>query len=202
MATSAAAAKAPMEAPASAPKKKGNLLLIIVLAVVLLAAGGAGAWWFMSQSHGDDEEAQEVESKPSIFLPLDQFTVNLQPEEGQQFLQTAMTLKVSEQDILDAIKAQMPEVRSRLLLLLSSKKPSELSSVEGKNKLIGEIQREVEAVLPAAKAKAKKSKKKDDETKATKKGKKAKAKAQQEAEEQEELPRRVLAVFFTHFIVQ
>jgi flagellar FliL protein len=202
MAMSAAAAKAPVEAPASAPRKKSNLLLIVVLAVVLLAAGGAGAWWFMSQSHGDDDEAQEVESKPSIFLPLEQFTVNLQPEEGQQFLQTAMTLKVSEQDISDAIKAQMPEVRNRLLLLLSSKKPSELSSVEGKNKLIEEIQREVEAVLPPLKAKAKKSKKKDDETKAAKKGRKAKAKAQHEAEEQEELPRRVLAVFFTHFIVQ
>jgi flagellar FliL protein len=202
MATSAAAAKAPVEAPASAPRKKSNLLLIVLLAVVLLLAGGAGAWWFLSQSHGDDEDAQEIESKPSIFLPLEQFTVNLQPEEGQQFLQTSMTLKVSEQDVSDAIKAQMPEVRSRLLLLLSSKKPSQLSSVEGKNKLIDEIQREVEAVLPPVKAKAKKSKKKDDDAKSTKKGKKAKAKAQEQAEEQEELPRRVLAVFFTHFIIQ
>jgi flagellar FliL protein len=202
MATSAAAAMAPVEAPASAPRKKSKVLLIVLLAVVLLVSGGAGAWWFLSRSHGDDEDTQEIESKPSIFLPLEQFTVNLQPEEGQQFLQTAMTLKVSEQDVSDAIKAQMPEVRSRLLLLLSSKKPSDLSSVEGKNKLIEEIQREVEAVLPPVKAKTKKPKKKDDDARSTKKGKKAKAKAQEEAEEQEELPRRVLAVYFTHFIIQ
>ncbi|MGH8665791.1 MAG: flagellar basal body-associated protein FliL [Burkholderiales bacterium] len=202
MATSAAAAKAPVEAPASAPRKKSNLLLIVVLAVVLLAAGGAGAWWFLSQSHGDDAEAEEIEFKPSIFLPLEQFTVNLQPEEGQQFLQTALTLKVSELEIADAIKAQMPEVRSRLLFLLSSKKPSELSSLEGKNKLTEEIVRAVEATLPPMKTKAKKAKNKNDDASTAKKGKKAKAKTQEESEGQEELPRRVLAVFFTHFIVQ
>jgi flagellar protein FliL len=201
MATSAAAVKAPAEAPASAPKKKSNLLLIIALVVTLLAAGGAGAWWFLSQSQGDDEEAEEIASRPSIFLPLDQFTVNLQPEEGQQFLQTALTLKLSEQDISDAIKAQMPEVRSRLLFLLSSKKPSQLSSLEGKNKLAEEILQEVEAALPPVKAKTRKSKK-NDESKTAKKGTKAKAKTQEAPEEQEELPSRVLAVFFTHFIVQ
>jgi flagellar FliL protein len=199
MATSAAAVKAPAEAPAGAPKKKSNLLLIVALAIVLLAAGGAGAWWFMSQSQNDDD-VDEIVAKPSIFLPLDQFTVNLQPEEGQQFLQTALTLKLTEQEVVDAIKAQMPEVRSRLLFLLSSKKPSQLSSLEGKNKLSEEILREVEAALPPVKSKTRK--KKDDETKTAKKGKKAKAKAQEEPEEPEELPSRVHAVFFTHFIVQ
>jgi flagellar FliL protein len=200
MATSAAAVKAPAEAPAAAPKKKSKLLLIVALVVALLAAGGAGAWWFLIQSHGDDEDAEEIAAKPSIFLPLDQFTVNLQPEDGQQFLQTALTLKVSEQDVSDAIKGQMPEVRSRLLFLLSSKKPSQLSSLEGKNKLSEEILREVEAVLPPAKTKARKTKKKVDEAKTAKKGKTAKA--QEAPEEEEELPSRVLAVFFTHFIVQ
>ena len=200
MATSAAAVKAPAEAPAAAPKKKSKLLWIVALVVALLAAGGAGAWWFLIQSHGDDEDAEEIAAKPSIFLPLDQFTVNLQPEDGQQFLQTALTLKVSEQDVADAIKAQMPEVRSRLLFLLSSKKPSQLSSLEGKNKLSEEILREVEAVLPPAKTKARKTKKKVDEAKTAKKGKTAKA--QEAPEEEEELPSRVLAVFFTHFIVQ
>src|SRR5688572_26942185 len=190
MATSAAAVKAPAEAPAAAPKKKSKLLLIVALVVALLAAGGAGAWWFLIQSHGDDEDAEEIAAKPSVFLPLDQFTVNLQPEDGQQFLQTSLTLKVSEQDVSDAIKAQMPEVRSRLLFLLSSKKPSQLSSLEGKNKLSEEILREVEAVLPPAKTKARKTKKKVDEAKTAKKGKKAKA--QEAPEQEEELPSRVL----------
>lgn len=207
MATSAAAIKAPAKAQAEAPaeaqkKSKGKLLLIVALVLALLAAGAGAAWWFLAPSHADDEEAQEAPAKPSIFLPLEQFTVNLQPEEGQQFLQTSVTLKLTEQDVADAIKAQMPEVRSRLLFLLSSKKPSEIATIEGKNKLVEEIADEVEAVLPPLKAKAKR-KAGGDEDKAARKGKsKAKAKAKEEDTAEESPPRRVVAVFFTHFIVQ
>ena len=202
MATSAAAAKPSAEAApqAASKKKKSKLLVVIVALVVVLAAAGGGAAWYFLSAEGDDE-APKVSSKPAVFLPVDQFTVNLQPEDGQQqFLQVAMTLKVVDQATVDMIKAQMPEVRSRVLLLLSSKKPSQLVTLEGKNKLIEEIGREVEAPLPVEKAPKPAKKKTDAE------GKKAKAKAKpraQEAEAKEQpAPARVLAVFFTHFIVQ
>jgi flagellar FliL protein len=149
MATSAAAAKPAVEQAAAAPKKKSNLLLIAAVVVVLLAAGAGTAWWFMQSAENDEEAA--VESKPSIFLPLEQFTVNLQPEEGQQFLQVAMTLKVADPEIAEGIKAQMPQVRSRVLFLLSSKKPSQIGTLEGKNTLTDELIQELEAVLPAVK---------------------------------------------------
>lgn len=204
----AAAAKAP-EAAGDAPKKKSKLPLIIILLVVLIAGGGGAAWFFLMRGHADDEE-QEVKaasSKPAVFLPLDQFTVNLQPEEGQQFLQIAMTLKVVDQAVSDSIKATMPEVRSRVLLLLSSKKPSQLSSLDGKNKLAEEVIHEVEQTMPVEKKKKKKKKAKAEETAEKKdakgaKSKKARAKEEPEEDEAEELPERVLAVFFTHFIVQ
>ncbi len=207
MATTAAAAKAPIEAPAAEPRKKSKLMPIIAIVVVVAIAVGAGAWWFLGPEAADEDEAAELASKPAIFVPLEQFTVNLQPEEGQQFLQTAMTLKVTDPEVADAIKLQMPEVRSRVLFLLSSKKPSQLGSVDGKNKLVEELIQEVEAALPAVKAKKakKRARDEDDEPKA-KKGKakaKAKAKTAEEAEPQEEAaPRRVHAVFFTHFIIQ
>lgn len=204
----AAAAKVP-EAAGDAPKKKSKLPLIIILLVVLLAGGGGAAWFFLMRGHADDEEAEvkAASSKPATFLPLDQFTVNLQPEEGQQFLQVAMTLKVVDQHVADAIKAAMPEVRSRVLLLLSSKKPSQLSSLDGKNKLAEEVIHEVEQTMPVEKKKKKKKKTKAEETADKKdaksaKSKKAKAKDEPEEDEAEELPERVLAVFFTHFIVQ
>jgi len=189
MATSAAAAaKPPVEAaPTAAPKKNGKSLLIIILVVVALALGGAGAWFFMSTGDGDGDENYPVSTEPPVFLPLDQFTVNLQPEDNQQFLQVSMTLKVAEQAVVDAIAAQLPEVRSRVLLLLSSKKASELLSLEGKTKLATEIAREIEVPITPAKA-AKKS-----TVKAKGKSKKTKARPAQQ---------RVLAVFFTHFIVQ
>ena len=199
MATSAVAAKPAVEPAAAAPKKRSKLLLIVTLVVVLLAAGAGAAWWFMQSAAHEEEDA--VESKPSIFLPLEQFTVNLQPEEGQQFLQVAMTVKVADQEVAEGIKAQMPQVRSRVLFLLSSKKPSEVSSLEGKNKLIEQLIQELDAVLPAVKKKRKAAADGDEEAVKAKKSQK-KAKAKEEAVQEEAAPARVLAVYFTHFIVQ
>lgn len=207
-----AAAKAP-EAGGEAPKKS-KLPLIIILVVVLLAGGGA-AWFFMMRGQADEEEQEaKASTKPPVFLPIDQFTVNLQPEEGQQFLQVAMTLKVIDQQIADNIKAVMPEVRSRVLLLLSSKKPSQIGTVDGKGALADEIIHEIEQTMPVEKKKKKKKKRKakseDAEEKngeksaqAEKKDAKSKKKVKEEEEEDDaDLPERVLAVFFTHFIVQ
>lgn len=190
MATSAAAAaKSPAEAaPAAAPNKNGKYrLIIIILVVALLALGGAGAWFFMAQGAGDGEEDSSVSVGPPVFLPLDQFTVNLQSADEQRFLQVSMTLKLAEQAVADAIAAQLPEVRSRVLLLLSSRKASELISLEGKTKLATDIAREIEIPITAENAPKKTS------VKAKDKAKKTKARPAQD---------RVLAVFFTHFIVQ
>ena len=224
MATSAAAAKAPaaVKAPAAAKappaeaappeappkKKKGKFLVILIVAVLLLALGGAGAWYYLSVNAEDEADEPKASSKPPVFLPVDQFTVNLQPEDGQQFLQVAMTLKVVDQAAVEIIKAQLPEVRSRVLLLLSSKKPSQLISVEGKTTLAEEIVREVEAPLPVEKAKAPQGAKaksggKDEGGDAKAKKAKGKAKAKGKDEKADDPgQRRVLAVFFTHFIVQ
>jgi flagellar FliL protein len=202
MATTAAA-KAPADIAPAAPKKS-KLPLIIVAVVVVLALAAGAAWFFLARGAADEDDEPRVSSKPSVFLPLDQFTVNLQPEDGPQFLQVAMTLKLADQETSDAIKAQLPEVRSRVLLLLSSKKASQLTSPEGKHRLADEISQEVEAPLPHGKHKPKARKKAKADADEAKPGKKAKkAKAEAEAEEEEESgPARVQAVYFTHFIIQ
>ena len=43
---------------------------------------------------GEEEETPKHSTKASVFVPLEQFVVNLQPDDGPQFLQTQMTLKV------------------------------------------------------------------------------------------------------------
>jgi flagellar FliL protein len=189
MATSAAAAaKPPAEAaPTAAAKKNGKSRLIIILVVALLALAGAGAWFFMTQGAGDGEEDTRVSTGPPVFLPLDQFTVNLQSADEQRFLQVSMTLKLAEQAVADAIAAQLPEVRSRVLLLLSNRKATELISLEGKTKLATDIAREIEIPITPARTAEKSS-----------------VKAKGKAKKTKSLPaqNRVLAVFFTHFIVQ
>ena len=140
-----AAAKKDDAAVADAPKSKKKL--IIIAAVLGVAIAGGAGWYFM-KSKGADHEAAKVEvHKDPIFIPLEAFTVNLQREEADQYLQVNISLKVFEPELVEKIKAVLPEIRSKLNLLLSSKRPSELSAAEGKKKLAAEIAVETNNVL-------------------------------------------------------
>jgi flagellar protein FliL len=132
---------APAEAAAVTPPLKSKKKMIIIGAAILVMASSAGAWYFFSQkssSHAASPPKHESAKAP-VFVTLEQFTVNLQPENAEQFLQIAFTVQVSDQAQVDLIKLYMPLVRSRLLLLLSSKKPSEISTPDGKKKLADDI---------------------------------------------------------------
>jgi flagellar protein FliL len=138
------------EAPAAVPKKKGRRKLVPI-ALALLVAGGGGGGWFYLQHKNAEAKANPAPEKKKLpaFLAIDQFTVNLAGGGGDRFLQVAFALEVADPKVADELKAQMPVVRGRLLLLLSSKTAEELASVAGKQKLMGEILAEARAPLAA-----------------------------------------------------
>jgi flagellar FliL protein len=157
-----AASAAKEETPVAAPPKSKKMLIIGIVLLLIIVVGGAG--WYFSKGHAAaDAHAEAAKAEPpheAKFVPLgENFTVNLQREEGDQYLQAGITLKVMQPELEEKIKAAMPEIRSKLLFLLSSKKPSELQTIEGKKKLISEIIAETDGVLglpvpPAATAPA------------------------------------------------
>lgn len=126
-------AEAEEAAPVRRPKKK---LFIIVGMIVVLLGGGAGAW-FLTQGGHDTKESDTATPRVPLYLALETFTVNLQRDE--QYLQTDITLQLSDPSQAEAIKMHMPRVRSRLLTLLSSKQADELITAEDKKKLAQEI---------------------------------------------------------------
>ena len=136
-----AAASIPEDGAEAQPKKKSKKKLVLMLTALLLLGGGGGAaWYFNSETTLEAETKKHAEpAKPPVFVTLENFTVNLQPEVGDQYLQTAIVLKVASMETSDLIKMHMPEVRNRILLLLSSKKASGLTSVQGKEVLSSEI---------------------------------------------------------------
>jgi flagellar FliL protein len=89
--------------------------------------------------HGERSKKKKKDEHPPEYLPIEAFTVNLQPENGDQYLQVAFTLQVDGAEQAEVIKTNMAKVRSRVLLLLSGKKASEINTVEGKQQLAGEI---------------------------------------------------------------
>jgi flagellar FliL protein len=126
---------------AAAPKSSSKKMLVIIIAAVIVLAGGGGGAWFFMQGKTDDSavKAKAKAAEPPVYVPLEQFTVNLQPEDGEQYLQIQFTLQVPTLKDVDVIKNNMARVRSRVLLLLSAKKASELSTVEGKAQLTKEL---------------------------------------------------------------
>jgi flagellar protein FliL len=129
--------KADPKADAVVPKASNKKMLVLIIAALAVVLAGGAGWYFTQGKAGAAHK--EVKAEPPIFVPIEPFTVNLQPETGEQFLQTALTLHIADPAQVELIKLNMPIVRDRLLLLLSSKKASELISPEGKKQLSGEI---------------------------------------------------------------
>ena len=121
-------------------KSRKKLLIVLGAVLVLLGAGGGAAAWYVTRNGGaHSEQEKEDAAKAPLFLALEPFTVNLQDETEEQYLQVGLTLKVDDEAQIDLLKLHMPEVRSRLLMLLSSKKGAEILTPEGKRKLSDEI---------------------------------------------------------------
>lgn len=159
--------KKPAEGETEPPKKRGKLLIIIAAVVaVVLIAGGAGAYLLLKKSHNVDEEGDEpvAEGKsakkskvdpdlPPVFVKLEAFTVKLQPEQTDAYLQTVPELRVLEAPVADKVKQYMPEIRHRVLLILSGKKPSEIGTPQGVQKLSNEIRDDVNLIIGGPKRK-------------------------------------------------
>lgn len=158
------AAKPAAAAPAGdQPPKSKKMLIIIIAVVVLLAGGGAAAFFMMKKDHPpkgehatageeapadeSEEEADDKHKVPPKFVEIGTFTANLIHEEGDRYLQVAITLKLSKPELEEKVKASNPEIQHRINMLLQSKRPSELATPEGKEKLAADIKGNVEYVL-------------------------------------------------------
>ena len=138
-----------IEAPVATEGKKGKkgLIIIILIAVIAIGAGAGGTWYFMKMSSDEDSNPVKPKEKPTTFLDLDIFTVNLQPEENNQYLQVGLTVKTKETLVVAEIKKQMPAIRNRILMLLSSKKSADITGIVGKQQLSQQIVDEIKQSL-------------------------------------------------------
>lgn len=128
---------------------KSTPWLVIVLLILLCSAGGAAAAYFLLDSgklaslipsKSEPAEAAPVKAPTPRFVPISPFTVNLQGDPvGQRLLYIGLSLKVGDAATEALLKEHMPEVRSRLLMLMASQKASELITPAGKDALTAQI---------------------------------------------------------------
>jgi flagellar protein FliL len=191
-------------------QKRGKYLKLLAIIVLAIGAFGGATYWYLNQNKSHKStEAKSQPAQPPVYVSLEPFTVNLQLEDSPQFLQTGLSLKVSDNTIVDALKVHMPEVRDRVLLLLSSRKASALLTVDGKRKLSADIVDAINSIIapqapkvtPAVKAPGEAAPPAEGEASAAEGDEKsAQEAATPAATPAPQLP--ILSVLFTSFIVQ
>lgn len=139
-----------------APKNNKKMVIIMAVALVL-GIGIPGAFFAMSGSGSKTDEAaleDDLEDPaatdvnaglPPAVLPLETFIVNLQVKGS--FLRTTMQLEFADPQLPATIESDVPKIKDAIIRALSSKSSSEILTVEGKDKLRGEIRDSVNDML-------------------------------------------------------
>ncbi|HEU0277933.1 MAG TPA: flagellar basal body-associated protein FliL [Rhodanobacteraceae bacterium] len=117
-------------------------IIIALVAVIVLGAGGVGGWLLLGNRAGTAHAASAPPppAKP-VFFQLDPFTVNLQQttSDGGQLLYVGITLQLGDATSQAFLQEHLPQVRDRLLLVLSGQTAGNLITSAGKEHLAAEI---------------------------------------------------------------
>jgi len=153
------------EGEAPPPKQKKKLILFIAIGVLVLVLGGGGAAYFLTKKKAVDESedgeeppAKEVKAKkkdkkgdhssaPSFYKFDKAFTVKLQTEQQEAYLQAEVQLRVLDGAAQESIKQYEPELKHRIMLILLTKKASDLATAPGVQRLSNEIRETVNNTL-------------------------------------------------------
>ena len=165
------------------PPKKTKLLLFIIIGVLVIVLGGAGAAYFLlkkkstaSEEDLGDETAlaekgkrakKDLPEAPPVFVKIEPFTVKLQVEQQDAYLQATPELRVLDVPVGERVKQYMPEIRHKVLLIMSGKRASELATPQGVQALSNEIRTEINVILDGPKIATTKGKPKTAEAVAT-----------------------------------
>lgn len=107
--------------------------------------------------HGDKkkEDKKKADADSGKWIPLDQFTVNLNTPGGtqQKFARVAISVEVENDEVEREVQAKMPQVRNSIIDLFNSKRPSDLATAEGRDFLREEIRAALKSFITSGKVK-------------------------------------------------
>lgn len=124
------------------PKKKGGPKLPILLALVILLAGG-GYFAFKLKSSGKSAEKPKVELGEVV--ALDEFLVNL--NSGTAYLRAEISLQLRKGYEKAEFDKNLAAVRDAIVMELSSRQMTEVTTTEGKIALKRQLAESINAVL-------------------------------------------------------
>ncbi|QIB64326.1 flagellar basal body-associated protein FliL [Kineobactrum salinum] len=117
--------------------------LIIVLLLLTSALAGTNIYLLLpgdKVAEPGEEAVEAVEPETPLFVEIAPFTVNLQSDNyGNRLLYTGVSLQVGDEATRDLLLQHMPQLRSRLLTLISGQQAEALISPQGKSELVAMV---------------------------------------------------------------
>ncbi|HEY8386686.1 MAG TPA: flagellar basal body-associated FliL family protein, partial [Porticoccaceae bacterium] len=129
----------------SKPKSQVLKWLLVILFTALLAVLGAILYLLLDARNAQPGETSARASQPvvapdPIFVKINPMTINLSGDGyGQRLLYVGLTLRVGDEQTRALLDRYMPELQSRLLVLLSGQNADELITPAGKEQLATRI---------------------------------------------------------------
>lgn len=116
-------------------------ILVAVLLLIILAATATITWLIVEKPARAGQKLESmVTSSAPLFLKLEPFTVNLQSSDyGSRLLYVGITLDLGNDSTVSFVQNHLPQVRNRLLMVLSGQDAAALVTSEGKQKLAAQI---------------------------------------------------------------
>jgi flagellar FliL protein len=144
-------------APAPEPKKKKTLLIVLLSGLLLVFGAGGFVTYNLVVKQDPEVQAETAPAAPAKpqtqMFPLDPFIVNLVDDQGIRYMKLQIQLELKDVDPL-SMDREIPKIRDSLVVLFSSKRFDEISTMEGKARLREEILYRLDRILGAGKAEA------------------------------------------------
>ncbi len=151
--------------PDKSSKSKNSPLLLGLIFLNTLVIVGVGYFLYVEkkaslekpsmepiqQGAAMDQKDGTLEATSGYSVPLDYFLVNLAEDQGQKLFKVQMEFDVDSVDVQEEINKRMPQVRDIIIILLSSKTYSQISTPKGKERLKEEIRDTVNSFLTKGK---------------------------------------------------
>ena len=139
---------------AEAPK--GGMMKMLLIGVAALALIGGGVFAGMTFLGGDEPAEEDaaaedaaVSTAPALYTSLHPpLVVNFKDSSGaSHFMQVTMEVMAREQSVINAVREHTPVIRNALILLYSGAIYDEVSTREGKKKMLADGLAEIQDVM-------------------------------------------------------
>ncbi len=142
---------------------KGSMLPMILQVVTLLLVAGVLVYLKvflpkeLSALKGGnvqgkvEKAAAKGKAGKEVVVHLEPFLVNLADEGGRRYLKVTMDLLIGSEKGKKEVEDKLPEIRDRIILVLSNKSTADVLDNLGKEKLKEEIRRSLNEILTTTK---------------------------------------------------